>query len=246
MTKFLARHIFPGDFAVGPNSNTTPEGEVRNRYYDLEKGNPLQVLVVGTIAAIIHHGVIGSRRVIRKELWSQCGTEKSQGNIYLRVSQNTRTDAFDASKDAKGTMFEHLDGEIPGAERGAAALTVGGLVVCYVQPFRADIPTRKVPASEDIVQSCHKLMTQPLWSADYRGEKRNGCPLHRVIVKYKAIDREITELLAFICAKTILQNTSISGLCRDHCGKREIAKIQTRFHGTEEFLEGEKTVVAFL
>ncbi|KAJ7697482.1 hypothetical protein B0H17DRAFT_1130447 [Mycena rosella] len=72
------------------------------------------------------------------------------------------------------------------------------------------------------------------------------------IVKYKAIDREVAELLAFICAKTReggtvgLQNTSISGLCRDHCGKREIAKIQTRFYETKEFVEGEETVVVVL
>ncbi|KAJ6478177.1 hypothetical protein C8R47DRAFT_1219713 [Mycena vitilis] len=82
------------------------------------------------------------RFVINQELWSQGPTE---GNIYIRVSDETRIDTFDLSG-KPDHPFNILHEEVQITPHVIAPVPNGSILMCYALPFRADVPEHPSPS----------------------------------------------------------------------------------------------------
>ncbi|KAJ6477938.1 hypothetical protein C8R47DRAFT_1139894, partial [Mycena vitilis] len=98
-----------------------------------------------------------TRRIINKEVWSQGKGENGKVAVYVRTTDETQADIVDMSEDSEHHMFECIYQEVPRTPYPPTNMGVGSTVVCYVYPFRVDIPLPQTPNIENIYGRAYGL-----------------------------------------------------------------------------------------
>ncbi|KAJ7661396.1 hypothetical protein DFH06DRAFT_1129502 [Mycena polygramma] len=101
-------------------------------------------------ASSVHHPCYpkltqNSQRIINKEVWSQGTGEDGKGAVYVRTTEETQNDILNMSENCQRSQFECIYKEIPKSQRPPMKMAIGSTIVCYVYPFRVDVPIPQSP-----------------------------------------------------------------------------------------------------
>ncbi|KAJ7642488.1 hypothetical protein DFH06DRAFT_1137497 [Mycena polygramma] len=186
MAKFLARLEFQSDFILGPEIKLPQDTVVHHYREKLSgkvlrtlligtvaavierknepKADPSSKVITEMFikqTAVLNHVFQQetsdiSRRIINKEMWSQGSGEKGQGAVYVRITDETKNDILNMSEDQENSPFKCIYQELPKHPCPPLEMAVGSTIICYVYPFRMDIPLPQSPNIEKV----HGRVTQ--------------------------------------------------------------------------------------